>query len=362
MSDALLLIAGCLNRDAPYLQGARGRGIAVFAFDDATGQGELLSETDDIDNPTYLGLSADGDSLFATSEVFNRRESTVSAYGLDRTSGRLTYRNMQPTLGSIAAHTTVAADGRHLLVANYAMGEGGPDKSVAVLPVLADGTLGTAVASVAHTGRGPNAQRQERPHAHCVKQAGDVVLVADLGIDRVLAYRLARDGGLTRLGETPVAAGAGPRHVTASPDGALVFVVNELNSTVQSFRHDGAGGLTMVSTCPALPEGWRDSYCAAIHLSPDLRHLYVSNRGHDSLAIFAVDPATGGLTARGHVASGGATPRSFAITPSGRHVLVANQNSDEIVVFRRDGESGALQQTGGRLKVGTPMIVEVITR
>jgi len=362
MGDAMLVFAGCLNREAPYMQGARGKGIAVFAFDDATGRGEILSQTDDIDNPCYLSLAPDGATLFATSEVFNRKEGIAAAYALDRAAGTLTYRNMQPTLGSITAQNVVTADGRFLLVVNYAMGAGGPDQSLVVLPIGADGSLGPAVASVAHKGSGPNADRQERPHAHCVRQIGDVLLVADLGLDQIIAYRLAADGGLARLGETRLAPGAGPRHIAATADGASVFVVNELSSTVQSFRHGGAGALRPVSNCPALPDGVTDSHCAAIHLSPDARHLYVSNRGHDSIAIFAVDPITAELSVRGHVPSGGLTPRSFALTPSGRHVLVANQNSDEIVVFRRDADTGALQETGARLKVGTPMVIKVIAR
>lgn len=351
MNSDMLLIVGCLNREAPYMPNADGNGIAVFAFDDATGQGALLSQTDDIDNPTYLSVSSDGGTLFATSEVFNRKEGLAVAYGLDRATGTLTYRNMQSTQGSIAAYNAVSADGRFLFVANYAMGRGGPDRSLVVLPILGDGSLGPAVVGVTHEGAGPDADRQERSHAHCVQQVGDVLLVTDLGIDRVIAYRLEDDGGLERLGETVLAPGAGPRHITANADGTSVFVINELASTVQSFRHDGAGGLTPVTKRPAVPDGVSDSHCAALHLSPDGLFLYASNRGHDSIAIFAVDPVTADLTVQGHVPTGGTTPRSFAVSPSGRHLLSANQTADEIVVFRRDPDTGGLRETGTRLKM-----------
>lgn len=362
MNNAVLLFVGCLNRDLPYMQGARGQGIAVFAFDEETGQAELLSQTDDIDNPNYLSISPDGGHLYATSEVFNRKENLAISYSLDRTIGALTYCNMQSTLGSIAAHNVVSADGRFLFVTNYSMGTGGPDKSIAVLPILADGSLGPAVSSVAHQGGGPDTERQERSHAHCVRQIGDILLVSDLGIDRVIAYRLEQDGALTHIDETTLFPGSGPRHITSSHDGESVFVINELSSTVQSFRHDGTGQLIPVSECPAVPAGATLSHCAALHLSSDGRFIYASNRGHDSIAIFAVDPVSARLTPDGHVSSNGSTPRSFALSPSGQSLVVANQNSDEIAVFRRDTNNGQLTDIGNRIQIGTPMFVKMIQR
>lgn len=356
-----LLFVGCLNREAPYFQGARGKGIAVLSFDEETGAAELLSETDDLDNPTFLSLDASRGTLYANSEIFGHKEGTISAYRFDRQSGALTYLNKQASLGSITAYNAVAPDGRHLLVANYGMGDGGPDRSVVVFPIADDGSLGAPVSSVRHEGTGPDASRQERAHAHCVYPLGDGDwLVADLGIDQLVSYRLDPDGKLTKAGETALAPGAGPRHIAVAGNGAAVFVINELASTVESFRRSADGTLTRVSSLPAVPVGTQGNHCADLHLSPDGRFLYASNRGHDSIAVFAVDQRTAEFTPAGHFPSGGATPRNFAITPSGRRVLVANQNSDSIVVFPRDAATGALGEAIATIKVGTPMCVRVL--
>lgn len=364
MSERLLVFVGCLNREAPYFQGARGKGIAVFAFDEANGEAVLLSETDDLDNPTFLSIDPARRTLYASSEVFNRKEGAVASYRFDPDSGRLDYLGMQPSRGSICAYNALSGDGRFLLLANYGMGEGGPDRSVVVFPIGEDGSLAPPIAGVRHEGTGPDAARQERPHPHCVRDIDGRghLLVADLGIDRLVSYRLSTEGELTREGETALAPGAGPRHIAVRPGDASVFCVNELDSTVQSFRHGPDGALRSVSVRSAVPEGTAGNYCADLHLSPDGRFLYASNRGHDSIATFAVDPATAALESRGQVSSLGATPRSFCLTPSGRHLLVANQDSDEIVVFRRDARNGALEATGRRLAVGTPMCVRAIER
>ncbi|HWL68652.1 MAG TPA: beta-propeller fold lactonase family protein, partial [Geminicoccus sp.] len=211
MASATYLFVGSLNRPAPYFQGANGAGLSLYRFNDATGAAELLCTADDIDNPTFLTVDPARSTLYATSEVFNRKEGTVSAYRYDLAGRRLDYLNMQPALGSITAYSSLAADGRLLLVANYAMGEGGPDQSVAVLPIGADGRLGPATASVAHVGRGPNQERQERSHAHCAIElpGHGNILVADLGLDQVVTYRLDADGQLQKVGTYATASGAG---------------------------------------------------------------------------------------------------------------------------------------------------------
>ena len=362
MAEHVLVFAGCLNREAPYHQGARGRGIAVLALDEASGRLDLLSEHDDMDNPTFLSVAPDRRTLFASSEVFGRREGVVAAFRIGP-EGELAYLNMQASQGSICAHNAVSADGRFLLLANYGMGEGGPDRSVVAFPIRDDGTLGPAVAALAHRGGvGPDAARQERPHAHCVRPLGDdgTLLVTDLGLDRIMACRLGADGALEARGETALPPGSGPRHLAATRDGSAVFVVNELSSTVQSFRRGADGALHPVSSCPAVPDGTQGNHCADLHLSPDDRFLYASNRGHDSIAVFAVGEGAA-IEPRGHVATGGATPRSFAITPSGRHLVVGNQNSDEIAVLARNAGDGSLIDTGRRARVGTPMCIRVET-
>ncbi|MCB1495120.1 MAG: beta-propeller fold lactonase family protein, partial [Bauldia sp.] len=213
MTSKSLVFIGCLNRETPYFQGARGHGLAVYALDEETLEATKLAETDAIDNPTFLSVNADGSVVYATAEVFEWKEGLVTAFGFDRATSTLSYINKQPTLGILAAHNTISGDGRHVLVSNYAMGEGGPDQSVAVFGIREDGGLTHALGSVVHKGTGPNAERQERPHAHSTTAVPgtDIVVVADLGIDKLVSYRLGKDGSLDKLAEFATAPGAGPR-------------------------------------------------------------------------------------------------------------------------------------------------------
>lgn len=362
MGQQLYLAVGSLNREAPYFQGARGEGLTVFAFDEATLDATRIAGTSTVDNPTFLSVDAASSVVYANSEVFGWHEGTVSAFRFSPEAGTLAYLNKQPALGSITAHNMVTRDRRFLLAANYAMGEGGPDQSVAVLPILGDGSLGPATASVRLEGRlGPVADRQERPHAHMVSEVpeGGAVLVADLGLDQIVRFALQEDGRLMQQAAVALPAGAGPRHIAQHPNGRYVYVSNELASTVSLILREAAG-MKVVQTLPTI-RAQAESHGADIHLSPDGRFLYVSNRGDDSIACFAVDQTTGHLTLQDITPSGGATPRNFALTPSGRHLLVANQNGDAIVVFRRDEATGALSDAGRRIEIGTPVCVRPFT-
>lgn len=369
MSARTLLVVGCLNREAPYFQGARGKGIAVFAFDEATGALSKLSEKTGTDNPNYLAVHEGNRCVYAVSEVLGWNEGLVTAYRLDPATGTLSYINKQPTLGSITAYASFDRAGKFLLVANYSVyvepRDNLPDQVVAVMPVRGDGGLGTPVASRAHTGAGPNPQRQERSHAHCVMATPDNrhVVVADLGIDKLMVYRFDAGTGALSPGEVPSVSlppGAGPRHFAFHPTARFAFVISELDSTIAALSFDQArGSFQLLHTVPALPAGYRDeSHCADLHVSPDGRFLYGSNRGHDSIVIHAIDQATGRLTLVGHQPTLGKTPRNFAIDPSGRFLIAANQNGDSLVVFRIDDETGKLIDTGKRAEIGTPMCVK----
>jgi len=364
MDNACLVFVGSLNREAPYFQGARGVGLSVYSFDEATLETRKLAETNEVDNPTFLSVTPDGSRIYANSEVFTWREGTVSAYGFDRGSGALTYLNKQPSLGSITAHNTITRDGTKLLVANYGMGEGGPDRAVAVYGFEKDGALSAPLASVSHKGTGPNAARQERSHAHSVTEtiAGGAAIVADLGTDRLVSYRISRDGTLGKLAESALPPGAGPRHLALHPNGRFVFVMNELDSTIVSMALDEATGkLSIIDARPAVPaEARGTNHCADIQIAPDGRFVYGSNRGHDSVVIMAVDQQTGTLALVGYVPCGGATPRNLALTPSGGHLFSANQNADRISVFARDTDSGMLTDTGRAIEIGTPMCVRIV--
>ncbi len=358
-----LVFVGSLNRETPYFQCARGTGLSAYSFDDVSLQTEKLAETSDIDNPTFLSVMANGSHVYANSEVFSWREGTVSAYRFDRRSQSFIYLNKQPALGSITAHNTITRDGSKLLVANYGMGSGGPDQSVAVYGLREDGALTAPLASAAHAGTGPNAERQERPHAHSVTETvnGGMAVVADLGIDMLATYRIAGDGTLSPLAQTPCAAGSGPRHLAMHPNGQFVFAINELDSTIASFALDNSSGtLTFVDAQPAVPAAARqNNHCADIQISPDGKFIYGSNRGHDSIAMFSIDPVEGTLQSIGFVPCGGATPRNLALTPSGTHLFCANQNSDRISIFARDAQSGMLTDTQSAIASGTPMCVRI---
>ena len=362
MGQRSFVFVGCLNREAPYFQGARGKGIAAYAFDGQSGAATPVGEVEGIDNPTYLIIHPSNGCVYATSEVLGWNEGTVTAYRFDPEAGRLVYLNKQPTLGSISAHASFDRTGRFLLVANYSIGglDDLPGKSIAVFPLRPDGGVDPAVASAAHSGTGPDPVRQERSHAHCVMAAPDnrYVVVADLGIDKLVSHRFdAATGGLAPGASSAVAAGAGPRHLVFHPNGRLAFVINELDSTIDALAFDAAAGaFTVLDTVSALPGvSGVENHCSGLQISPDGRFLYGANRGHDSIVIHATDAETGKLTFVGFAPTGGATPRDHVIDPTGRFLLVCNQNGDRVTIFRIDPATGTLTDTGRPIAVGTPM-------
>ena len=362
MDRKSFVFVSSLNRGAPYFQGARGKGIAAYAFDPETGGTALAGEVEGIDNPTYLAVHPTNGSLYAISEVFGWNEGTVTAYRFDPNSGKFKYLNKQPTLGSITAYCSLDRTGRFLLVANYSIGplDDLPGKSVAIFPLRADGGLDPAVASASHEGKGPNEARQERSHAHCIMASPDNrhVIIADLGIDRMVAHGFdAKNGAIELSASSELAPGAGPRHFVFHPDGRHAFSINELDSTINALAYDAASGaFALRDTVSALPEmGSVESHCAGIQISPDGRFVYGANRGHDSIVIYAVDASSGKLSLVGLEPTRGATPRDHVIDPSGRFLLVCNQNADCVVVFRRDAATGKLTDNGRPIAVGTPM-------
>jgi 6-phosphogluconolactonase len=346
----------------------------VFAFDETTGRLTLQSKVQGIENPSYVCLGEEKSCLYAVSEVFGWNEGVVTAYSIDRHTGALTYINKQPTLGSITAFCTVDQSGKFLLVANYAhepwtadsLPQENPGQAVVVFPIAENGALKPPLCSVAHHGRGPGPIRQERPHPHCAMPSPDgrFVLVPDLGIDKVMCYRF-EDGKLTPAAASALTLppGSGPRHLVFRANGRAAYVINELGSTVAQLRYNARSGkldtAAVVSTLPAGFTGKND--CADVHLSPDERFLYGSNRGHDSIVIYKVDAESDGLALVGHTPTEGHWPRNFTITPSGRFLLVANQASDSIVIYRRDAETGLLH-TIEKVRVGTPMCIKMCPR
>lgn len=365
MARTLMFVGSC-NRPTPYFATANGKGIASFFVDEETGACLPAGLAEGIDNPTYLAVSRDGTRLFAVSEVFGWNEGTVTAFSIDRASGRLAYLDKQAARGDITAHLAVDPQDRYVACANYSMLPPGarPGASVAVFPRLADGGLGPALCEVVHDGRGPDAVRQERSHAHCIRWLGDgrLALVADLGTDRVELYRFdPATGQLRHASGVEVPAGSGPRHLDLHPHAPVAYLVNELTSTVAGIAVDPAAATATLGAAQSTrPPGARgENLAAAIRISPDARHLYVTNRGDDTVAIFPLD-GTGIAAVSAIIPCGGRTPRDLAVSPSGRLLAVANQDSDGISLFHRDPLTGGLRHAGATVPAGAPTCIAFV--
>lgn len=307
-------------------------------------------------NPSFIEIHPSGRFLYAVSE--GGGAGSVSAFAIDAQTGNLRLLNQQPSGGAGPCHVNLDRAGRNVLVANYGGG------SASVIPIRPDGTLGEPTGFVQHTGSGPNAGRQKGPHAHSVNVSPDdrFAFVADLGIDKIMIYRLRVEAGTIIASDPPFAAlapGAGPRHFAFHPNGNYAYVINELNSTMTAFAYDVASGtLAEIQTVPTLPRGFTgSSSCAEVRVHPGGRFLYGSNRGHDSIVVYRIDPAAGTLTIVEHQTAGIKTPRNFNIDPSGAFCLVANQDSDSVIVFRIDPQTGSLTPTEGRISVGRPVCI-----
>ncbi len=344
-----------------YTDGRR-EGIFVFKCDAASGTAQLIGAVAGLPNPSFLAIHPSRRYLYAVNEIGDfggRAAGAVSAFVVDGDTGGLRSLNQQSSVGSGPCHLIVDATGRFVLVANYGSG------SVAVLPIQADGSLAEASDFVQHHGASVNPQRQEGPHAHSIilDPANRFAFVADLGLDKLMIYRFDADGGkLTpnKPASVSVSPGAGPRHFTFHPNGRYAYVINELDNTVTAFAYDaGSGALHARQTLSTLPEGYaQTSYCADIHVAPNGRFLYGSNRGHDSIAIFSIDDA-GRLSSLGQEPTRGRWPRNFALDPSGRFMWVANQESDGITIFAVDEATGRLSARD-QLRVPKPACVKFI--
>jgi 6-phosphogluconolactonase len=340
-----------------YTRG-RSQGIYLASMDRDTGAVAVDRLAAELENPSFLALNRARTHLYAVSEVGDFQGTDgggVVAYAVEPNGG-LRELNRQPSRGGAPCHLTVDAQGRFVLVANYTGG------NAAVLPILPDGSLGPASDVAQHSGSGPNPQRQEGPHAHSVTldPANRFAMVADLGIDRVVGYRFDADQG--KLTPSEVAgvrarAGAGPRHFDFHPDGRRAYVINELDSTITPLAYDPAtGSLQATGTVSTLPSGYTgNNSCADVHVAPSGRFLYGSNRGHDSIAVFAIDGAT--LTLVQHQPTLGRTPRNFAIEPGGRFLVAANQDSDSLATFSIDPGNGRLSPIGPPVDAPVPVCV-----
>ncbi len=348
-------IDGDLLYVGTYTEGTRSEGLYLLRMDQRSGKLRRIGSVDAGPNPSFLAIHPNRRVLYAVNEL---EKGGVRAFAIAKDTGALTRLNEQPSEGGAPCYVSVDRSGSVVLVANYAAG------SIALLPVGANGALDLAAQVVQHTGTGPNAERQAAPHAHCIltDPSNRFVLAADLGADRVFVYRLDLDGKSLRPvegGDLRLRPGAGPRHIAFHPTLPLVFVANELDSTVATLRFDAErGALSPLDTHSTVPDGWTGTnYPADIHVAANGRTLYVSNRGHNSIAVFSVADSTGGraLVLEQTVSTDGDWPRNFSLGPTGRWLLVANQRSDTVVVFGRDPDTGRLTPSRQRIALPSPV-------
>ncbi len=326
-------------------------GIYVYKFNTNTGDFTPISVANGIKNPSFLALSPDKRYLYSVAEMSG---GAVSSFSFDKKSGYLTMLNTQSAGGDGPCHVAVDKTGKWVIVGNYRGG------SLSILPVQVDGSLGKATQTIQHEGSSVNKERQEKAHVHSINIApnNEDVFVPDLGTDKIMTYQLNTQTGQLTPGTpafTAATAGAGPRHFTFHPNGKFAYVIQELDGTVTGFNYK-KGQLAPFQTISTVPDDYKGrKWCADIHISPDGKFLYGSNRAHESLVIYSINQKNGQLTYVGHQDVLGKTPRNFMIDPTGKWVLVANQDTDNIVIFGRDKKTGKLTPTGKEIKVSMPV-------
>jgi 6-phosphogluconolactonase len=341
--------------------GTKSKGIYAWRFDVATGKMTPIGLAGETPSPSYLAIDPSRRFLYAANETGGPHGGSVSAFSIDATTGMLTFLNRQTSGGNGPCHVAVDGAGKNVLVANY---DGG---SIEALPVESDGKLGAPTAFVKHHGSGPNPKRQEGPHAHCVAFDGadKFAFACDLGLDKVMIYKFDAAKGTLTPNEPPsasVAPGAGPRHIAVHPGGKYAYVINEMASSITAFGYDAAPGeLRELQTVPTLPADFKGQNSGAeIAVHPSGKFVYGSNRGHNSIVVFAIDGVTGKLTEVEHQSTQGKTPRGFEIDPTGAWLLAANQESDNIAVFHIDENTGRLTLTGDPVPAAIPVCVKFV--
>lgn len=339
---------------------AESNGVYVLQFDESSEQLTLLHQYSGLKNPTFLNVDTACNRLYAITEGTNAdggRTGEAVAYAIAPADGSLTQLNREFTVSASTCHIQRDASNEYITVSSY---NGG---MIGLSALTEDGRIGEQLDVVQHEGHGPNADRQECAHVHSsmFSPDGKYLYVQDLGIDRIRIYTIDREAKkLVLQGETVIHPGGGPRHLAFHPTAPYAYVINELDGTVTAFDyHSDNGALTAIQTISTLPpEGFEgENTCAEITVSKDGRFVYGSNRGHDSLVVYAIDQATGKLTTVQIVSVEGAHPRHFALTPSGNHLLAANRDTNNIAVFRVNRDSGELTYTGNSLTLSQPVCV-----
>lgn len=351
-SNPIWVYVGTYTRSEPHVQG-KAEGVYIYEMNPETGALTYVLTSPRTENPSYVAIHPDGNWIYAVNEV---GEGQVSAFKFNKGERKLEFLNSVSTHGSSPCYVSIDKSGKFVLTANYGTG------NVALYPINPDGSLSKASSVQQHQGSGPDS-RQKGPHAHMIRTGDDshLIYAVDLGIDGVITYKLdAAKQALVKTNEYKSNPGAGPRHLEFHKNQKWAYIVNELNGTVEACSVDPESGeLKRFQEISTLSAGeTRKAGCADIHISPDGKYLYASNRGEiNSIAMYEVDAKSGKLKIIGHQSVKGRTPRSFAIDPSGKFLLVANQDSGNIVTFRIDATNGKLIDTGFEAKVPTPVCV-----
>jgi 6-phosphogluconolactonase len=357
-SQQYFLFVGTYTQGSPASQGSNG--IYVYRFNAATGDATPVS-TIMTDNPSYLAIAPGGRFLYSVNETHGTEPGGVSAFSFDKATGKLTFIDKQASGGEDPCYISVDAGRKWALVANYSGG------NFSALPIGADGSLHPLTELIQHTGTGPVKDRQEKAHVHStiLTPDGRYLVVADLGMDQLSILRFDPAAAKTPLTNAAdpivkIQPGYGPRHTAFCPGKPYAYNINELSGMVDAFHYSN-GKFTLLQAISSHPAGYTGAIGSAdIHVSPDGKFLYASNRGDaNSIAIFSIDAATGRLTWKGVVPTGGKTPRNFLIDPTGHWLLAANQNGSNVVIFKIDNQTGMLTSTGKQLSVPAPVCLKM---
>ncbi len=339
----------------------KSKGIYVYKFNSVNGELQWVGNTDSCTNPSFLSVSPDGRYLYAVNETGREQPGRVSAFSFDKTTGKLQFLNQQVSGGDDPCFITTHSTGKWIVVGNYSGG------NLSVFPVAADGSIKPYAQMIQHKGNGPNKERQATAHVHSTFFSPDFqyILAPDLGTDKIMTYRFNATSAKTL---TPAAVpfsasapGSGPRHLVFHPNQKFVYRIEELSGTVtvSAYQNGVMKNIQTIATHPADFKGQPGS--ADIHISPDGKFLYASNRGEENnIAIFSVDAGSGRLSMVGYQSAGGTAPRNFIIDPSGKFLLVANQKTSNIVVFRRDMNTGLLQPTLQQIEIPNPVCLQLL--
>jgi len=338
------------------LDSTGSKGIYVYRFDATNGKATLLSHTRDVCNPSYLAIAPGGKRLlYSCTESRMKEKGSLSVFNIDTKKGRLNLIGKVSSLGDNPAYVAVNATGDQVAVANYTGG------SYTLYPIGPDGMPGKAQTHTQHLGNGFDPARQEAPHVHSAVYGPDsrFLYVQDLGLDQVSAVSPSTGEEDVQIKTPP---GSGPRHLTFHPNGKFAYLIEEMGGCVEAYRYEpSTGGLDSLQRIAAHPDTAKGPFRSSdIHVSPDGRFLYASNRAETTIAIFSIEPSTGLLRPLGYVPTMGIEPRNFTLDPSGKWLLVANQESDTIVIFGVDTSTGMLQPNGQVVKVPKPTCLKMV--